>query len=91
MSINPTDTAALTERIRESSLAVSALLAEVRKVIVGQPKMVERLVIGLLADGHVLLEGYRGSPRRSPSGRSPAGSTPASRGSSSPPTSCRPT
>ena len=60
MSIAPTDAAALTERIRESSLAVSALLAEVRKVIVGQPKMVERLVIGLLADGHVLLEGVPG-------------------------------
>ena len=60
MSISPADTAALTEKIRESSLAVSALLAEVRKVIVGQPKMVERLVIGLLADGHVLLEGVPG-------------------------------
>jgi MoxR-like ATPase len=60
MSQAPADTAALTEKIRESSLAVSALLAEVRKVIVGQPKMVERLVIGLLADGHVLLEGVPG-------------------------------
>ncbi|MDL1952230.1 MFS transporter, partial [Acidobacteria bacterium ACD] len=54
------DVAAMTERIRESSLAVSALLSEIRKVIVGQSVLVERLVIGLLADGHVLLEGVPG-------------------------------
>ena len=60
MSQAPADPAALTAKIKDSSLAVSALLSEVRKVIVGQPKMVERLVIGLLADGHVLLEGVPG-------------------------------
>jgi len=54
------DAAALNEKIREKSLAVSALLAEIRKVIVGQGAMVERLVVGLLADGHVLLEGVPG-------------------------------
>src|SRR5512135_824996 len=54
------DVAALTEAIREKALAVSALLAEIRKVIVGQGILVERLVIGLLADGHVLLEGVPG-------------------------------
>ena len=54
------DSAALNERIRQQSLAVSALLGEVRKVIVGQATLVERLVIGLLADGHVLLEGVPG-------------------------------
>ena len=59
MSIAPADTAALTEKIRESSLAVTALLAEVRKVIVGQPKMVERLAIGLLADGHLYKRALR--------------------------------
>jgi len=51
---------ALTERIREGSLRVSALLGEIRKVIVGQTTLVERLVIGLLADGHLLLEGVPG-------------------------------
>ena len=60
MSQAPADPAALTAKIKDSSLAVTALLSEVRKVIVGQPKMVERLVIGLLADGHVLLEGVPG-------------------------------
>ena len=54
------DAAALNEKIREKSLQVSALLAEIRKVIVGQGAMVERLVVGLLADGHVLLEGVPG-------------------------------
>jgi MoxR-like ATPase len=54
------DVAALTERIRERSLATSALLSEIRKVIVGQASLVERLVIGLLANGHVLLEGVPG-------------------------------
>jgi MoxR-like ATPase len=39
---------------------VSALLGEIRKVIVGQTTLVERLVIGLLADGHLLLEGVPG-------------------------------
>ncbi len=54
------DAAALTEKIREHALAVSALLTEIRKVIVGQSTLIERLVIGLLSDGHVLLEGVPG-------------------------------
>ncbi|MEO6323997.1 MAG: MoxR family ATPase [Thermoanaerobaculia bacterium] len=54
------DPAALTEKIREKSLLVSALLAEMRKVIVAQGPLIERLVIGLLADGHLLLEGVPG-------------------------------
>lgn len=54
------DPAALTEKIREKSLLVSALLSEMRKVIVGQSTLVERLVLGLLADGHLLLEGVPG-------------------------------
>lgn len=36
------------------------LLAEIRKVIVGQDYMVERILIGLLADGHILIEGVPG-------------------------------
>ncbi|MCK6684775.1 MAG: MoxR family ATPase [Thermoanaerobaculia bacterium] len=54
------DPAILNEKIREQSFRISALLTEIRKVIVGQPVMVERLLIGLLADGHVLLEGVPG-------------------------------
>jgi MoxR-like ATPase len=54
------DPAALAEKVRENSLLVNALLAEIRKVIVGQAVLVERLVVGLLADGHLLIEGVPG-------------------------------
>src|ERR1700690_837056 len=52
--------AALTERIREKSLLVGALLTEIRKVIVGQGSLVDRLTIGLLADGDLLFAGVPG-------------------------------
>ncbi|MBL8603763.1 MAG: MoxR family ATPase [Myxococcales bacterium] len=51
---------ALNELIQNESRFVDDLLTEVGKVIVGQPTMVERLLIGLLARGHVLLEGVPG-------------------------------
>ncbi len=54
------DPAALAEKVRDRSLLVGALLTEIRKVIVGQNALTERLVIGLLADGHLLLEGVPG-------------------------------
>jgi MoxR-like ATPase len=54
------DPAVLAERVRDRSLLVNALLSEIRKVIVGQNALTERLVIGLLADGHLLLEGVPG-------------------------------
>jgi MoxR-like ATPase len=47
-------------KIRQESAFVERLLAEVGRVIVGQKTMVERLLIGLLADGHVLMEGVPG-------------------------------
>ncbi len=47
-------------RIRETSGFVDRLLDEVGRVIVGQKSMVERLLIGLLSDGHVLMEGVPG-------------------------------
>ncbi len=50
----------LKERVQAESRFVDDLFAEVGKVIVGQPVMVERLLIGLLARGHVLLEGVPG-------------------------------
>src|SRR5439155_16408850 len=43
--------------IRELRASLDALFAEVEKVIVGQRLMVQRLLIGLLTGGHVLLEG----------------------------------
>ena len=50
----------INEMVRSESLFVDRLMAEVGKVIVGQKYMVERLLIGLLSDGHVLLEGVPG-------------------------------
>ncbi len=47
-------------KIQQESAFVERLLAEVGRVIVGQKTMVERLLIGLLADGHVLMEGVPG-------------------------------
>lgn len=54
------DITALNEKIKEESAFIDLLMAEIGKVIVGQKPMVERLMIGLLADGHILLEGVPG-------------------------------
>ncbi|MYK89981.1 MAG: AAA domain-containing protein, partial [Acidobacteria bacterium] len=54
------DIEAIQEKIHQESAFVERLLGEVGRVIVGQRAMVERLVIGLLADGHVLMEGVPG-------------------------------
>src|SRR5438552_16070460 len=51
---------AINEAVQEASSFVRPLLNELGKVIVGQTYLVERLVIGLLANGHVLLEGVPG-------------------------------
>ena len=50
----------LNEMVKRESAFVDVLIAEMGKVIVGQTYMVERILIGLLADGHVLLEGVPG-------------------------------
>lgn len=50
----------LNERIQRESAFINLLLMEVGKVIVGQKYMIERLLIGLLSNGHVLLEGVPG-------------------------------
>lgn len=55
-----TDIRALNEMIQRESAFIDLLLMEMDKVIVGQKYMVERLLIGLLADGHILLEGVPG-------------------------------
>jgi MoxR-like ATPase len=54
------DITALNEKIRKDSEFIDILFTEVGKVIVGQKHMLERLVIGLLGNGHVLLEGVPG-------------------------------
>jgi MoxR-like ATPase len=54
------DIEVIQQKIRQESAFVERLLAEVASVIVGQKTMVERLLVGLLADGHVLMEGVPG-------------------------------
>jgi len=54
------DIEALGQQIYQDSAFVETLNAESSKVIVGQNYMLERLLIGLLANGHVLLEGLPG-------------------------------
>ena len=57
---NPQDLATLNEVIERESAIVSLLAQEMNKVIVGQKHMIERLLIGLLSQGHILLEGVPG-------------------------------
>lgn len=57
--MNP-DIQAINAKIKEESAFVEKLLNEINKVIVGQRYMIERLLIGLLANGHILLEGVPG-------------------------------
>ncbi len=60
MSEQHVDIRELNERIAESSAFVDEIRSEVSKVVVGQQYMIDRLLIGLLTDGHVLLEGVPG-------------------------------
>lgn len=51
---------AINERIKQESAFLSGLTAEIRKVIVGQDYLIERLLVGLLSNGHILIEGVPG-------------------------------
>jgi len=54
------DIGALNEKIEKESAFVDILTLEMNKVIIGQKHMIERLLIGLLGQGHILLEGVPG-------------------------------
>ena len=54
------DIKAINEKIEKESAFVDLLTLEMKKVIVGQKQMVDRLLIGLLGKGHILLEGVPG-------------------------------
>lgn len=56
----PVDMQAIQEQIAKDSAFIGLLKMEMDKVIVGQKQMVERLLIGLLGQGHILLEGVPG-------------------------------
>ena len=55
-----TDIRAINERIAQESAFVDLILMETGKNIIGQKHMIERLLIGLLTQGHILLEGVPG-------------------------------
>ncbi len=54
------DVGVINELVREQSAFVEEVMSEVRRVVVGQQYMVERILIGLFSGGHVLLEGVPG-------------------------------
>lgn len=54
------DILTVTQKVKAESAFLSAILLEVEKVMVGQKYLLERLLIGLLGNGHVLLEGVPG-------------------------------
>lgn len=54
------DIRAINEKIEKESAFIDLLMLEMNKVIVGQKQMLERLLIGLLGNGHILLEGVPG-------------------------------
>jgi len=54
------DVRAINEKIERESAFIDILTLEINKVIIGQKDMIERLLIGLLGNGHILLEGVPG-------------------------------
>jgi MoxR-like ATPase len=60
METTPLDIQAISEEVQRESILIDRILQEMDRVIVGQRYMVERLLIGLLSGGHVLLEGVPG-------------------------------
>ncbi|MEO1022117.1 MAG: MoxR family ATPase [Bacteroidota bacterium] len=60
MSTHSIDMNALAQKIEESSAFIDDIQKELDKVIIGQQYMIDRLLVGLLTNGHVLLEGVPG-------------------------------
>ena len=50
----------ITQRVERDNLVLRQILSEIEKVIVGQRSLLDRMLIGLLCDGHLLLEGLPG-------------------------------
>ncbi|MGB0292260.1 MAG: AAA family ATPase, partial [Luteolibacter sp.] len=53
-------TEALQQQINESSSWIQAVREEMAQILVGQAELVDRLLVGLLCNGHILLEGVPG-------------------------------
>jgi len=58
--MNQTNIQELNELVKQSSSFITLIKGEMNKVIIGQEYLIDRLLIGLLADGHLLLEGVPG-------------------------------
>lgn len=58
--LNMTSIRDLNSQVKDEAIFIQDLLAEINKVMVGQEQLVERVLIALLADGHILLEGVPG-------------------------------
>ncbi|MCK5494078.1 MAG: MoxR family ATPase [Candidatus Omnitrophica bacterium] len=50
----------INEKVKKESMFVTNIISEIKKVIVGQDYLIERLLVGILANGHVLVEGVPG-------------------------------
>jgi len=50
----------ITRAVEQQSVVIRQIMANIEKVIVGQKYLIERMIIGLLCDGHLLLEGLPG-------------------------------
>jgi len=50
----------ITNMVEKQSIVIRKIMAEVAKIVVGQKNLLERIIIGLLCDGHLLLEGLPG-------------------------------
>ena len=50
----------ITQQVEKQGIVVRQIMAEVEKIIVGQRDLLDRMIIGLLCDGHLLLEGLPG-------------------------------
>lgn len=56
----PTTVEAINEKVKKESTFIKTIINEIEKVIVGQKYLIERLLVGLLANGHILIEGVPG-------------------------------
>jgi MoxR-like ATPase len=54
------DIQAITRNVEKNALVVRAIVSEMEKVVVGQRALIDRMLIGLLCEGHILLEGLPG-------------------------------
>ena len=55
---NKVDIKKINEKIEKESAFIDLLRSEMNKVIVGQKNMIDKLLIGLLAKGHIYLKGF---------------------------------